>query len=78
MATSRQAVLPGYDKYRSVMSNETAPYVGVQKEKPAPAKVISVIVRDSTPTNDLVPIQFDQGFARDDAEDLEASSDPDD
>ena len=87
MSSLSRAVLPVYNKYSSIMSHETRPYVTtplssqvIQPEKKvATSDVIPVVVKDATPVSDLVKIPLDLvDLATDDAADLEASSDPDD
>lgn len=75
-----RVVLPGYDKYRSIMSNETRVYVSPPPEKKiVTIDVIPVVVKEAALTNDLVRIPLDiTDLHIDDAADLEASSDPED
>lgn len=88
MSSLGKPVLPGYEAYRSVMSNETAVYLKdtpaastevSSRKSPPPSNVISTVVKKATLPSDLVPLPFDKnGLAIDDAADLEASSDPED
>jgi hypothetical protein len=78
-----KAVLPGYDKYAAVMSNETRGYVQAPPErKVVVIDVIPTVLKGATPTTDLVKIPLElterEALGIDDAADLEASSDPED